>query len=192
MDKYQIPNVKTFEYTKIIGIENIDFGKYVIIDDFALIYAKERMSIGNYVHIASFTSISGGGELIMEDFSGLSSGCRIITGSDDFKGGGFGNPAIAEEFRNVRIGKIHIGKFAIIGTNSVILPDVTIGEGATISAGSVVTKDLEPWGIYVGNKRIGWRDKEEVLKNYERFLETSENMRIGSLFNVSILNGSER
>ena len=30
MDKYKIPNVKTFEYTKIIGIENIEFGKYAV------------------------------------------------------------------------------------------------------------------------------------------------------------------
>ncbi|WP_373032843.1 acyltransferase [Sulfurovum sp.] len=182
MDKYQIPNVKTFEFTKIIGIENIDFGKYIIIDDFVLIYAKEQIKIGNYVHIASFASISGGGELIMENFSGLSSGCRIITGSDDFHGAGFGNPTIAEEFRNVKTGKIHIGKFAIIGTNSVVLPDVMIGEGATVGAGSVVTKDLEPWGVYVGNKRIGWRNKEEVLKNYEKFKALSESEQVGSLF----------
>ncbi len=184
MDKYKIPYVKTFEYTKIIGLENIDFGKYVIIDDYVLIYAKEKITIGNYVHIASFTSISGGGELIMGDFSGLSSGCRIITGSDDFKGDGFGNPTIAEEFRNVKIGKIYIGKFSIVGTNSVILPDVSIGEGATVSAGSIVTKDLEPWGIYVGNRRIGWRNKEEVLKNYEKFKSLPESEQIGSLFQI--------
>ncbi len=182
MGKYAIPHVKTFECTKIIGLENIEFGKYIIIDDFVLIYAKEKICIGNYVHIASFTSISGGGEFVMEDFSGLSSGCRIITGSDDFKGEGFGNPTIASEFRNVQIGKIHIGKYAIVGTNSIILPNVTIGEGATVSAGSVVTKDLEPWGIYVGNKRIGYRDKEAVMRNYERFLALPESEQVGSLF----------
>lgn len=70
----------------------------------------------------------------------------------------------------------------LIGGNSVILPGVTIGEGASVGAGSVVTKDLEPWGVYVGNKRIGWRNKEEVLKNYKKFLETPENERVGSLF----------
>ena len=180
--KYQIPYVKTFEFTKIIGLENIEFGKYIIIDDFVLIYAKEKIKIGNFVHIASFTSISGGGSLIMEDFSGISSGCRIITGSDDFKEWGFGNPTINEEFRNVKTGSIYIGKFAIIGANSTILPNVKIGEGVTVSAGSVITKDLEPWGIYIGNKRIGRRNKEEVLKNYEKFLNTSEEERIGNLF----------
>ena len=182
MDKYKIPNVKTFEYTKIIGLENIEFGKNIIIDDFVLIYAKEKIRICNFVHIASFSSISGGGELIMEEFSGLASGCRIITGSDDFKDWGFGNPTIDNQFRNVKVGKVKIGKFVIVGTNTAILPDVTIGEGVAISANSLITKDLEPWGIYVGNKKVGMRNKEEVLKNYEKFLATSENERVGSLF----------
>ena len=182
MDKYKIPNVKTFEYTKIIGIENIEFGKYVIIDDYVLIYAKEQIKIGNYVHIASFTSISGGGEFVMEDFSAVSSGCRIVTATDDFKDSGFGNSTVAIEFRNIETAKIHIKKFAIIGGNSVILPGVTIGEGASVGAGSVVTKDLEPWGTYVGNKRIGWRNKEEVLKNYEKFKFLPESEQVGFLF----------
>ncbi|ADV46973.1 acyltransferase [Nitratifractor salsuginis] len=186
MDKFQIPYVKTFEFTKIIGIENIDFGKYIIIDDFVLIYAKDNIRIGNYVHIASFTSISGGGELVMEDFSAVSSGCRIVTGTDDFKEYGFGNSTISNEFRNIKTAKIHIERFAIIGANSVILPGVTIGEGASVGAGSVVTKDLEPWGIYVGNRCIGRRNKEEILKNYEKFQRLPERERIGLLFRDNI------
>lgn len=182
MDKYEIPNVKTFEYTKIIGLENIEFGKYIIIDDFVLIYAKEKIKIGNFVHIASFSSISGGGELIMEDFSGLASGCRVVTGSDDFKDWGFGNPTINNQFRNSKVGKVKIEKFAIIGTNSTILPNVTIGEGVAVAANSLITKDLEPWGIYVGNKRIGWRNREEVLKNFNKFNALTEMEQIGSLF----------
>jgi len=182
MDKYNIPDVKTFEFTKIIGIENIHFGKYIIIDDFVLIYAKEQITLGNHVHIASFTSISGGGEFVMEDFTSISSGCRIVTGTDDFKNGGFGNSTISNKFRNTMIDKITIKKFAIVGGNCVVLPGVTIGEGASVGAGSVVTKDLEPWGIYVGNKRVGWRDKEEVLRNYEQFKVLSEAEQIGSLF----------
>ncbi len=184
MDRYKIPNVKTFEYTKIIGIENIEFGNYIIIDDFALIYAREKIKLGNYVHIASFTSISGGGEFVMEDFTAVSSGCRIITGTDDFKEWGFGNSTVANEFRNIKTAKIHIRKFAIIGGNSIILPGVTIGEGASVAAGSVVTKDLGPWGIYIGNKQIGWRDKEKVLKNHKKFKELPEGERVGSLFRI--------
>lgn len=182
MDKYKIPNVKTFEFTKIIGIDNIRFGKNIIIDDFVFIYAKKKINIGNFVHIACFSSISGGGELVMEDFSGLSSGCRIITGSDDYKGWGFGNPSIHEKFRNAEIGSIKICKFSIIGANTVILPNVTIGEGVTVGAGSVVSKDLQPWGIYIGNKKVGERDKDSVLSNYQNFVQSNMQDKLGDLF----------
>jgi galactoside O-acetyltransferase len=165
-----IPNVKTFEYTKIIGVENIEFGKHVIIDDFVFIYATNKIKLGNNTHIASFVSITGGGILIMDDFSGIASGSRIITGTDDFTDWGFGGPSIDKKYRNVKTGVIHIGKFCIVGANSVILPNVHIGEGAMVGAGSVVTKDLDPWGVYVGNKRIRERNKADVLKNYERYL----------------------
>jgi galactoside O-acetyltransferase len=166
-----ISGVQTFEYTKIVGIENIEFGKNIIIDDFVFIYAKKKMKIGNHVHIASFSSITGGESLVMEDFSGLSSGVRIFTGSEDFVDWGFGNPTIDEKYRNVKRGSVHIGKFCVIGANSVILPGVTIGEGVSISAGSVISKDLEPWGVYVGNRRHKERNREGMLANYAKFLE---------------------
>src|ERR1041384_907656 len=78
-----IPGVTLFEYTKIIGIEKIKFGTDVLIDDFVLIYARSPMKIGNHVHIACFTSITGGDEFTMDDFSGVSQGCRILTGTED-------------------------------------------------------------------------------------------------------------
>lgn len=182
MDKYHIPDVKTFEYTKIIGLENIDFGKYIIIDDFVLIYAKEKITIGNYVHIANFTSITGGNKLIIGNYAAISQGCRILTATDDFKEWGFGNSTVANEYRNIKSSPISIGEFCIIGANSVILPGISIGEGTTVGANSVVTKSLEPWGVYVGNIKVGERNKEEVLKNYEKFLQSSEIERNGNLF----------
>jgi len=40
-----------------------------------------------------------------------------------------------------------------------------------VGACSVVSRDLEPWGIYIGNKRVGERQRDGVLKNYERYLK---------------------
>ena len=182
MDKYSIPYVKTFEFTKIIGLDNIDFGKNIIIDDFVLIYAQEKMKIGNYVHIANFTSITASKHIMLGDYSAISQGCRLLTATDDFKDWGFGNSTINNEFRHLKSGKIEIGNFCIIGANSVVLPNVTIGEGATVGANSVITKDLDPWGIYIGNKKIGERNMKSVLKNYDNFLATPENKRAGNLF----------
>jgi len=177
MGKYNIEGVKTFEFTKIVGLENIEFGKNIIIDDFTFIYAKAPMKIGNFVHIASFTSITGGAELFIGDFAAISQGCRILTGSDDFIDWGFGNSTINDKYRNVKREPVKIGKFCIIGANSVILPGVCIGEGTSVGAGSVVTKDLEPWGVYIGNKRLKCRKKKELLENYNRFKKEHINER---------------
>lgn len=46
-------------------------------------------------------------------------------------------------------GKVTIGDWVYIGTNSLIMPGVTIGDGALIAAGSVVTKSI-PSGVVVG------------------------------------------
>jgi acetyltransferase-like isoleucine patch superfamily enzyme len=170
MPVYDIPGVRTFDFTKIIGLEHIVFGRDIIIDDFVLIYATNTIRLGNNIHIASFVSITGGGTLTMEDFTGFASGTRVVTGSDDFKDWGFGNPTTAPKYRNIRRGHIHVGRFAIVGANSVIMPDVTIGEGVTVGAGSVVTRDLQPWGIYIGNKRVGERNREGILEHYAEYL----------------------
>jgi carbonic anhydrase/acetyltransferase-like protein (isoleucine patch superfamily) len=46
---------------------------------------------------------------------------------------------------------------------SIVLPGVTIGEGAVVGAGSVVTKDVEPWTVVGGNPAKFIKKRE--LKN---------------------------
>jgi len=48
-------------------------------------------------------------------------------------------------------GNITLKKGCHIGMDTIIMPGVTIGEGAIIGAGSVVTKDIPAWTIAVGN-----------------------------------------
>lgn len=48
-------------------------------------------------------------------------------------------------------GKIHIGRRVFIGVNTVVANSVTIGEGALIGAGSIVTKDIPAKQIWAGN-----------------------------------------
>ena len=165
-----IPGVKTFPLTRILNPENITFGTNIIIDDFTFIHARGEIVIGNYVHISNFTSLTGGAKITIGDFVGISQGCRLLSATDDFKEWGMGNSTVPEEFRNVKRAPITIGSFVVIGANSVVLPGVTIGEGAAIGAGSVVTRDLEPWGVYIGNKRIRERDREGAMKTHARFM----------------------
>lgn len=160
--------VTVYGGAKLIGLENMQFGSPVLIDDFTLIVARDPMIIGNYVHIACFSSITGGEQVEIGDFAAVSQGARLLTGSDDFIHGGFGNSTTPMEYRNARRAPISVGRFCIVGANAVVLPGVTIGEGAVVGANSVVTRNLEPWGVYIGNTRHRERDREAVLDGHRR------------------------
>jgi galactoside O-acetyltransferase len=164
-----------YESARILGRENIVFGDPVLIDDFVLVVARDPIIFGDYVHLACFSSITGGQRVELGDFVALSQGARILTGTDDFTGWGFGNSTVDAEFRNATRAPVTVGRFCVIGANAVVLPGVTIGEGAVVGAGSVVTRDLDPWGVYVGNRRLRDRDRAGVLRTHARFEE-----RLGS------------
>lgn len=144
-------DVTIWPQAKIVGTDRLTIGDSVIIDDFVLLMSGARTSIGSFVHIASFTSITGGGELVMEDFSGLSSGVRVYTGNEDYSGGSLTNPAVPAPFRIPARSFVRIQRHAIVGANAVILPGVVIGEGAVVGANSLVHKDCKPWTVYFGS-----------------------------------------
>lgn len=158
-------NVVIYESAKIVKPEAIEIGDNSRIDDFTFVYGGKGIKIGRYVHIASFTSIIGGGKLIVGDYAAIAAGSRIITGTDTYHNGKRMSAALPLKQRNLKLGKVIIKKDAFIGTNSIIFPDVTIGEGAIIGAGSLVNKDVEPWTIKVGNplREIGKRPKVRTL-----------------------------
>lgn len=154
---------------RVIGHEHIRFGDPVIIDDFAFVYARAPLRVGDYVHVAVSSSVIAVAEVDIGDFAAVSHGARVLSATDDFKNWGFGNSTVPLEFRNVKVAPVRIGRFCIVGANAVVLPGVTIGEGATVGACSVVTRDLAPWGVYVGNRRVAERDRDAVLANVARF-----------------------
>jgi acetyltransferase-like isoleucine patch superfamily enzyme len=159
-------DVIVWPMARIVSPEVISIGNSVIIDDFVFLMGGKGTAIGSFVHIGSFTSITGGGELIMEDFSGLSGGIRVYTGNEDYSGKSMTNPTIPYPYRVPIRSFVHIKKHAIIGANSVVLPGVTIGEGAAIGANSLVTKNCKPWTIYVGSpaRELKPRPRERILE----------------------------
>jgi acetyltransferase-like isoleucine patch superfamily enzyme len=78
----------------------------------------------------------------------VGSNCQITTGVRIFTHGG-GN-VVRNKYPDFDVfGKVTIGDWVYIGTNSLIMPGVTIGDGVLIAAGSVVTKSV-PSGVVVG------------------------------------------
>jgi galactoside O-acetyltransferase len=156
-------------------IENISIGNNVRIDDNVIIVASKKNSpvkIGNYIHIASNCYLAGSDGIDMMDFTTLAPGVLIFSGSDDYSGKKLTNPMVGNPYVGGKSGKVTLCKHVIIGAGSVVLPDVTIKQGSSVGALSLVNKDLNPWGVYSGIpvKKIKSRYKD-VLKLEKKFLK---------------------
>lgn len=146
----------------------IDIGNNVSID--AFVYFSTGAKLGSYIHIAPSVSIIGGADamLIMEDYTNISAGSRIICASDDFKQGMI-SPLVPIEYRTVINKPIVFKKYVVIGTNCVVAPGVILAEGSVIAANSFISKNTEPWTIYGGSpaRPIGTRSKDRILETAE-------------------------
>jgi acetyltransferase-like isoleucine patch superfamily enzyme len=155
--------VKIAKNATIIGLGNISIGNNVRIDGSVVIAAYSgSLSLGNYIHIGSGCYLGCGGGVVLGDFSGLSQGVRIYSGTDDYTGKFLTNPTIPQKYLSVNLEEVTLGKHVIVGSGSVILPGVTIGEGSSVGALSLVTKSIAEWGVYCGVpvRRIKTRMKD--------------------------------
>lgn len=149
-----------------LGAEpNIRIGAHTRIDGFTKIEGGQGVRIGDYVHIASFAHLNvGGGTLIIEDGAAVASGVIIITGGN--APDAISCSAVAPQDQQVLHRRtVRIAKNACVYAGCVICPGVTIGEGARVAAGSVVTKDVPPFEIWRGNPaRFGrMRNDEQAV-----------------------------
>ncbi len=153
-------NVLISKRASFYGRENISLGNNVRIDDFCIL--SGNIKIGNNVHIAAYCGLYGRFGIYMEDYTGLSIRCTLLSASDDFSGEYLVGPTIEPYKTNVTGGEITLRKHVIIGLHSVVLPNVHIGEGTVVGAMSLVNKNLKEWGVYFGVpvKRINERSKK--------------------------------
>jgi len=163
-------NVLISDKTSIYNPQNITIGNNVRIDDFVILSPSTELIIGDYVHIGCFASIIGKGRVHISDFCGISGRVSIYSSSDDYTGLGMTNPMVPDKYKRVDNGDVFIGKHSIIGSGSVILPKVNIGEGVAIGALTLINRDCEEYSIYVGSpsNKIGKRQKK-FLKYEEEF-----------------------
>lgn len=165
-------NVKIAKNATIIGLNNVSLGNNIRIDGNVVITANSGwLTLGNYIHIGGGCHLSCIGGITLHDFSGISQGVRIYSGSDDYSGKSLTNSTIPRKYLNLKIASVSLERHVIVGSGSVILPGVTIGIGSSIGALSLVTKSLDEWGVYFGSpaKKIKPRSKD-ILKLEQEFL----------------------
>jgi acetyltransferase-like isoleucine patch superfamily enzyme len=132
----------------IYNPELISLGNNVRIDDFCILSGS--ITIGSYVHISAYAALFGSAGITLEDFVSISSRVSIYSVNDDYSGEYLTNPTVPRELSNITEKPVHIQKHVIIGAGSIVLPGVTINEGAAVGALSLVNRSLDPWRIYAG------------------------------------------
>lgn len=166
-------NVLISDKASIYGANRIHIGSNVRIDDFCVLSAGERgIDIGNYIHIAVFSSLIGAGRISLADFCNISSRVAIYSSNDDYSGRYMTNPMVPTKYTNVTHADVILGNHVIIGSGSVVLPGVILHDGVAIGALSLVTKNCEEFGVYVGSpaKKISNRQRD-ILEKSEALLK---------------------
>ncbi len=99
--------------------------------------------IGDYVRVDT----SHPDMITLEDNVSIASGSRLLCHQRDFS-----NYFVGEDYMKLgyTVKPILLKKGCLIGMESFIMPGVTVGEGAIVGAGSLVTKDVPAWTITAG------------------------------------------
>tara|TARA_B100001057_G_scaffold473446_1_gene537929 strand:- start:1857 stop:2438 length:582 start_codon:yes stop_codon:yes gene_type:complete len=156
----------------------IKLGKSVRIDAFTVLITKnKKIKIGSYVHIGSHCYLSGQNGIELKNFSGLGQGVKIYSVNDDYSGLSLTNPTTKNKNQKKfeKAGKVEIGKHVNIGANSIVLPNVKIGNGASVGSLSLVKSNLKGWYIYFGIPVSAlFKRSKEILSLERNFLKNEK------------------
>ena len=119
----------------------------------------ERISIGSNVVIHENSYLQADGGIVIGSNVTISLGCTILTANHLYEGLEW--DALPWSETSI-LNPVHVGDSVWIGFNVIILPGVTVNEGAVVGAGSVVTSDVPKCAVVAGNpaRVIRYRDVE--------------------------------
>lgn len=141
------PNVKLgrdVKFSRFINIYGCEIGDETKIGAFVEI--QKNATIGKRCKISSHTFICEG--VTIEDNVFL--GHNVTFVNDTYPRATTADGGLQTE-KDWKVERTVVKKGASIGSGVTILANVVIGEGALVGAGSVVTKDVPPYGVVVGN-----------------------------------------
>lgn len=156
-------DVQLFEQVLMLKPEMITLEEGVRIDDYSRIEGGLGVRIGRYTHIASFASILGGGSADIGAYGGLAQGAKIITGGGHPFYEHFPVHPPEDDLYHLFRSSVVIGDYALIAANAVVLPGVTVGEGAVVAACAVATRDVPPWTVVAGQPARPIRERKNFL-----------------------------
>lgn len=170
-------NVLISNKASFYNTQNIEIGNNVRIDDFCILSAGYHgIKIGDYIHIAIYSSIIGKEKVEISDFCNISSRVSIYSSNDDYSGKYLTSPILPDEYTNIISSPVTLGKHTIIGSGCVILPGVILEDGVAAGALSLIKQSFPPFSIIAGRpaRIIKMRDTS-LLQLEKKYLATIKN-----------------
>lgn len=115
--------------------KNAEYDEQGLTQWFWRVLHPENFELGKNVQIGSFTAIDAMKGVRIEDDVKIGFNCTILSYSSIDR----------------KEGKVILRKGCKLGSNSVVMPGVTLGEGAIVGANSFVSKDIPPREVWVGS-----------------------------------------
>jgi acetyltransferase-like isoleucine patch superfamily enzyme len=155
-----------FHTIRLIGYKHfarVRIGRYTSLHRGCRLYRPAGVQLGRNSIINRDVLLDGRMGLTIGNNVSVSEGVAIFTLEHDPNSPDFAN----------RGAPVRIGDRVFIGARAIILPSVSVGEGAVIAAGAVVTRDVEPYTVVAGVPAhpIGSRTRElKYNLDYRKFL----------------------
>jgi acetyltransferase-like isoleucine patch superfamily enzyme len=144
---FSLPRYRFFTFIKVLllKIMGAKIGKNTFIYPGVWIIPGKNLIMGSHVDLAKDVIITTTGGVYIGDRTLIGYRTQILSANHSVPAIGLPFPISGDSY-----GKIHISNDVWIGANCIITAGVTIGTGAVIAGGSVVTKDVPPNAIYGG------------------------------------------
>ncbi len=157
-------DVRVHTSVVIVCPERLELGDHVRIDPFCVLTAEGGIKLGSYIHVGAHCSLIGGGGIVIEDFATLSHGVRIFSVGDDSSGESLINPTLPALLRGATKAPVILKRHSGLGAGVVIMPGVTVREGALVSPLTFVRHSLSEWSIWASPApRVVQKRKKNVL-----------------------------
>lgn len=162
-------NVKISRKASFYSPERIFIADNVRIDDFCMLSGGSGLTIDSFVHVSAFVAMYAGSGIAIGHGCSISPFTAIFSECDDFSGESLVNPWYSRDFKpGYKAGKVILKDYVSVGSHCVIVPKVTLHEGAAVLANSLVLSDCEEWSIFCGTPAKKIKTRSKALLELER------------------------
>ena len=184
--------IDNYNVHSLADVQSQQIGEGTVIWQFCVVLSNAQ--IGKFCNLNASVFVEN--DVIIGDSVTIKCGVQLWDGIriEDFVQVGpnvaFSNDRFPKAKRQFKIEQTIVETGASIGANATICPGITIGKHAMVGAGAVVTKDVEPYSVVVGNPAVrkgyitldGFRVNEQMKDEFDNLYGWSES---GELIKVN-------